>query len=122
MRLARQYDLNFLATGGRHSVVPTLERLQQGLAINMGNLNSVEIDREAQTLTVGGGVRTSEVLGPVSEAGLEICKSAAQVCPPSVRSPILTNTSYRDMLVHWLRWCDSWWWSQPVGRQHRHDL
>ncbi|KFA67693.1 hypothetical protein S40285_00955 [Stachybotrys chlorohalonatus IBT 40285] len=72
VKLARQHGINFLATGGRHSVVNTLERLQNGLAIDLSKFNSIQVDRDAATLTIGGGVITRDVFGPVSEAGLEI--------------------------------------------------
>ncbi|KFA51411.1 hypothetical protein S40293_03219 [Stachybotrys chartarum IBT 40293] len=69
VQLAREHQIAFLATGGRHSVVNTLESFQQGLAVDLSNLKSVQIDEAAMTLTVGGGIRTRDIYGPVSQAG-----------------------------------------------------
>jgi FAD/FMN-containing dehydrogenase len=49
--------------------VNTLESFQQGLAVDLSNLKSVQIDEAAMTLTVGGGIRTRDIYGPVSQAG-----------------------------------------------------
>lgn len=40
--------------------------------MDLRRLNSIELDTTAETLTVGGGVTTGEVLDPVFEAGFEI--------------------------------------------------
>ncbi|KFA47134.1 hypothetical protein S40293_10205 [Stachybotrys chartarum IBT 40293] len=72
VRLARRHNINFLATGGRHSVVDTLEELQQGLAIDLHQFDSIHVDQAAARLTIGGGVRTHDIYEPVTQAGLEI--------------------------------------------------
>ncbi|KEY67090.1 hypothetical protein S7711_07065 [Stachybotrys chartarum IBT 7711] len=72
VQLARQNRVDFLATGGRHGYVTGFGRLQNGLAIDLSNFASVEVDEAAATLTVGGGVRARDVTGPVSQAGFEL--------------------------------------------------
>jgi FAD/FMN-containing dehydrogenase len=47
-------------------------RLQLGLALDLSKLNSISVDSEAATLTVGGGTRTGDIMGPVHEAGFEL--------------------------------------------------
>ncbi|KAG8158429.1 hypothetical protein KVR01_011551 [Diaporthe batatas] len=70
--LATKNQIPFLATGGRHGYTTSLGRLQNGLAIDLSALNTVEVDESAETLTVGGGVRWSQVLDPVFDAGFEM--------------------------------------------------
>ncbi|KAL4784744.1 FAD-binding domain-containing protein [Aspergillus varians] len=70
--IARSIDLPFLATGGRHSTSITLQDLQQGLAIDLSALNSVQVDDEAGTLTVGGGTIFSEIYDDVYAAGYQM--------------------------------------------------
>ncbi|KAH7305300.1 hypothetical protein B0I35DRAFT_444309 [Stachybotrys elegans] len=72
VRLARRCNFPFLATGGRHGYGSTMKRLQGGLEISLRQLNSVSINKEAATVTVGGGTRVNELLDPVSDAGFEM--------------------------------------------------
>ncbi|KAJ5150455.1 uncharacterized protein N7500_010644 [Penicillium coprophilum] len=72
VRIARSIDFPFLATGGRHSTSVTVEDLQNGLAIDLRALNSVEIDDKAGTLTVGGGTIFREMVDEVYEAGYQM--------------------------------------------------
>ncbi|KLU89215.1 hypothetical protein MAPG_08189 [Magnaporthiopsis poae ATCC 64411] len=72
VKLATKFKIPFLATGGRHGYVTTLGRLQNGLAIDLSLLNKFSIDRKAATLTVGPGVRFSQIFGPLYEAGFQV--------------------------------------------------
>ena len=72
MKIARSINLPFLGTGGRHSSAITLGNLQQGLAIDLRGLDSVSVDAEAGTLTIGGGTIFGQILTPVFEAGYQI--------------------------------------------------
>lgn len=70
--MATQKDIPFLATGGRHGYGTTLGNLKNGLAIDLSQLNSIRVDKEAETVTIGGGVRWRDILDPVYEAGFEM--------------------------------------------------
>ncbi|KFA72424.1 hypothetical protein S40288_08036 [Stachybotrys chartarum IBT 40288] len=70
--LARLCNIPFLATGGRHGYGSSMGLLQLGLALDLSKLNSISVDSEAATLTVGGGTRTGDIMGPVHEAGFEL--------------------------------------------------
>jgi FAD/FMN-containing dehydrogenase len=70
--LARKHGISFLATAGRHGYSTVHGRLQNGLAMDLRQLNSIQLDTEAETVTVGGGVTTGEVLEPLSEAGFDL--------------------------------------------------
>ncbi|KAK9794409.1 putative FAD-binding PCMH-type domain-containing protein [Seiridium cardinale] len=62
----------FLATGGRHGYTTTLGYLQDGVAIDLSKLNTVNVDQSAGTLTIGPGVRFRDIYNPVFEAGYEL--------------------------------------------------
>lgn len=49
-----------------------MEDLQNGLAINLRQLNTVEIDKKAGTLTVGGGTIFSDIVDDVYKAGYQM--------------------------------------------------
>ncbi|KEY66061.1 hypothetical protein S7711_09426 [Stachybotrys chartarum IBT 7711] len=72
LNIMRENNIQFLATGGRHGYVTTFGALQNGVAIDLSNLNSVKVNKRQATLTIGGGVRTRDIIHPVSEAGLEM--------------------------------------------------
>ncbi|OTA57984.1 Glucooligosaccharide oxidase [Hypoxylon sp. EC38] len=69
VHLARDHNIPFLATGGRHGYGTTLGNIENGLALDLGKLNSVLVDKDAGTLTVGPGAHFSEIFDPVFNAG-----------------------------------------------------
>ncbi|CAJ2508334.1 Uu.00g133600.m01.CDS01 [Anthostomella pinea] len=69
IRVASENSIPFLGTGGRHGYGTTLGNLQGGLALDLSKLNSVSVDKDAGTLTVGPGVHFGDVLDPVFNAG-----------------------------------------------------
>lgn len=72
VRLARKHKLPFLATGGRHGFTTTLDALDQGLEIDLSQLDSVEVDATQATLTIGAGVHVNQILDPIYNAGFEM--------------------------------------------------
>ena len=62
----------FLATGGRHGTATTLGNLQNGLALDLSQLNEVSINKSAATLTVGPGVLLRDIFDPVYQAGFQV--------------------------------------------------
>ncbi|KAH7308680.1 hypothetical protein B0I35DRAFT_471224 [Stachybotrys elegans] len=70
--LAAKHGVGFLATGGRHGYGTSMSALEDGLAIDLSLLRSVVVDSDAATLTIGGGTRAADILGPVSQAGFEL--------------------------------------------------
>lgn len=75
VQLARQHNVPFLATGGRHGFSTTLHALDQGLEIDLSQLNSVEVDANHATVTIGAGVIVDDILDPIYDAGFEMRKS-----------------------------------------------
>ncbi|POS68753.1 hypothetical protein DHEL01_v212854 [Diaporthe helianthi] len=72
VKLATKHGISFLATAGRHGYSTVHGKLRNGLAMDLGQLKGIRIDTQAETLTVGGGVTTGEVLDPLFEAGFEL--------------------------------------------------
>lgn len=60
--------------GGRHNYGTTMSKLQNGLAIDLSRLKQVTIDAEHSTVTIGGGAKIRDVIGPVAQAGFQIRK------------------------------------------------
>ncbi|KAI0550085.1 FAD-binding domain-containing protein [Xylaria curta] len=80
VKIATSNGIPFLATGGRHGYTTTLGNLKNGLALDLSQFNTVEVDKTAGTLTVGGAVRVSQIYDPVYEAGYELQVGTAS-CP-----------------------------------------
>ncbi|KAI1385806.1 uncharacterized protein F4822DRAFT_414211, partial [Hypoxylon trugodes] len=72
VKIVRANNIPFLATGSRHGYITTFGDLQNGLAIDLSQFDSVKVDIALGTLTVGGGTRHRDFLDAVYEAGLEI--------------------------------------------------
>jgi FAD/FMN-containing dehydrogenase len=72
--MAAANNISILATGGRHGYTSTLGDLQGGLAVDLSQLDTIEIDSSAKTLTAGPGVKVDAVMDPVYEAGFLIRK------------------------------------------------
>ncbi|KAI1502629.1 FAD-binding domain-containing protein [Biscogniauxia marginata] len=80
VKVARDLNFPFLATGGRHGYGTSLGKLDKGLAIDLSQLDSVRVDAKAGTLTVGGGTRFRQIVDPVYNAGFEI-QTGSCSCP-----------------------------------------
>ena len=76
VKLAAQYKIPYLATGGGHGLSITLNKLQNGISIDLSNFKNVTIDNSANTVTVGGANVFGDVFGPVWDAGKEMGEHA----------------------------------------------
>ncbi|KAI1465641.1 FAD-binding domain-containing protein [Daldinia caldariorum] len=56
VKLATSNGIPFLATGGRHGYTTTLGALNNGLAIDLGQFDTIRVDQHRGTLTIGGAV------------------------------------------------------------------
>lgn len=72
IKLAVSNNIPFLATSGRHGYSSRLGQLQNGLQIDLSNLNKIEVDAGADTVTVGPGVQFKDILEPLYAAGKEM--------------------------------------------------
>ncbi|PYI24917.1 FAD-binding domain-containing protein [Aspergillus indologenus CBS 114.80] len=80
IKLATSSNISFLTTGGRHGFTVTLGELDQGLAIDLGQLDSYHIDSTAETVTIGGSTTIGDLLEPLAAAGFMI-QSGSGSCP-----------------------------------------
>ena len=71
IKYAYHYNISFLGTGGGHGYSASLGTVQNGIEIDLGYFNTVSIDKDASTMTVGGSVRFGNVTGPLYDAGKE---------------------------------------------------
>ncbi|KAL2047408.1 hypothetical protein N7G274_001429 [Stereocaulon virgatum] len=65
------HNISFLGTGGGHGYSVTLDTVQNGIEIDLGHFETVSIDQNANTMTVGGAVRFANITGPLYDAGKE---------------------------------------------------
>ena len=68
-------NIPFLATGGGHGYSTSFGELENGIQLDLGGFKTVEVDKEASTLTVGGAVTFQDVYEPLYAAGKEIRKA-----------------------------------------------
>ncbi|KAH7383958.1 hypothetical protein BKA66DRAFT_463175 [Pyrenochaeta sp. MPI-SDFR-AT-0127] len=80
VKYATGNNISFLATGGRHGYTTTYKNLQNGLAIDLSRLDTLEVNATSGTLTVGPGVTIGEVIQPLFDAGLTI-QTGSCPCP-----------------------------------------
>jgi FAD/FMN-containing dehydrogenase len=82
VKAAAKAKVPFLAQGGRHGYGTTFDQLDDGLSIDLSNLNSVTVDKSKGTVTIGGGAKVSDVNNAVAAAGYQIGTppSQAAVC------------------------------------------
>lgn len=72
---AANTSIPFLSTGGGHGFSTTLDRLHNGIALDLGNFNHVSVDTDANTMTIGAAVRFRDVVGPLGKAKKELRQS-----------------------------------------------
>ncbi|KAH6699674.1 hypothetical protein BKA61DRAFT_636758 [Leptodontidium sp. MPI-SDFR-AT-0119] len=104
VKIANSINLPFLGIGGRHSSTVTLGDLQEGLAIDLSKLNSVQVDAENGTLTIRGGVRFGDITDPVYEAGYQM-----RSCPDWI------------LCLPWHDRRNRGWWSRTLAGCRRPD-
>ncbi|KAL4993940.1 hypothetical protein BDV10DRAFT_197933 [Aspergillus recurvatus] len=62
IKYANANDLPFLAVNGGHGSISSLSKIDHGIEIWMHKLNSVQIAEDGKTATVGGGIKSSELI------------------------------------------------------------
>ncbi|KAK7532590.1 FAD-dependent oxidase [Phyllosticta citricarpa] len=77
VKIATSNNVPFLATGGRHGYGTQFGRLQNGLEIDMSSFKTVQVDKDNNTLTVGGAVHFGDIVDPLYAAGKEIQTGSA---------------------------------------------
>ena len=80
VKLAVQYNIPFLATGGRHGSGMGFGKVQGGLAIDLSQFKSFEANVSASTVTIGGAATFGEFNAELYAAGLML-PSGSCSCP-----------------------------------------
>ncbi|KAH8887629.1 FAD-binding domain-containing protein [Thozetella sp. PMI_491] len=69
IKYANSQDLPFLAYNGLHGAITTLGKMTSGIEIYLGQLSSVNIAEDGQTVTIGGGTMSKLVTDTLWAAG-----------------------------------------------------
>ncbi|KAK7992238.1 hypothetical protein PG988_001032 [Apiospora saccharicola] len=72
VKLCAQHQIPFLATGGGHGAGMGYGTIKNAMNIDLGNFSSVELNAEANEMTVGGATLAAHVYEPLYAAGKEI--------------------------------------------------
>ncbi|KAK4203209.1 6-hydroxy-D-nicotine oxidase [Triangularia verruculosa] len=72
VQYALRTNVSILATGGGHGYTWSLGRHRGGIDIDLSNFNTIKIDSAANTMTVGGSVRSQDVAAALQAAGKEL--------------------------------------------------
>jgi hypothetical protein len=103
-----------LTTGGAHGFPTTFGLVKGGIELDMLNFNKVVVDAKTNKLTIGGGVRFGDILGPMTQAKKEMGKF-----------PKLSDRHYPDVTCLRLGsdwsgelcgydWSHAGWWCQSI--------
>lgn len=74
VKLASQYNIPFLATGGGHAGTIT-EKALHGLQVDLKLFKNVTYNDKESTITVGGGVVMKDTYATIEAAGKELRKA-----------------------------------------------
>ena len=69
VKVANRHDVPFLSISGAHGWTRTLNKLQNGIQINMRRLNNTVLGVDGKTSTVGGGTLQYEITRALLEKG-----------------------------------------------------
>ncbi|KAK4180906.1 6-hydroxy-D-nicotine oxidase [Triangularia setosa] len=72
VQYALRANVSILATGGGHGYTWSLGRHQAGIDVDLSNFSTIKIDSAANTMTVGGSVRSQQVAKALQAAGKEL--------------------------------------------------
>ncbi|RYP55560.1 hypothetical protein DL769_010117 [Monosporascus sp. CRB-8-3] len=80
IKLVTSHNIPFLVRGAGHSYTTTIGDLRDGLNVDLSQLKSVEVDKTAQTVTIGPGVTMADIFDPLYNAGFEL-QTGSCSCP-----------------------------------------
>lgn len=69
VKFAYDYDIPILAYNGHHGSITTLGKMDYGIEIYLGQLNTISIAKDKQTVTVGGGTNSKNLTDALWETG-----------------------------------------------------
>ncbi|KAI9725824.1 MAG: hypothetical protein M1828_002453 [Chrysothrix sp. TS-e1954] len=71
VKYASQNQIPFLATGGGHGYISTIDSVQDGIDLDLGNFKEVSVNASANLLTVGGAAKFGSVVEALQVLGKE---------------------------------------------------
>ncbi|KAK8121430.1 hypothetical protein PG999_005550 [Apiospora kogelbergensis] len=71
VKIATSHDIPILATGGGHGMSSTLANMQHGAQVDLARLNNIDFDRDSGSLTIGPGVKFSDVIDMLYSSGYQ---------------------------------------------------
>ncbi|KAK4244339.1 hypothetical protein C7999DRAFT_17393 [Corynascus novoguineensis] len=71
IRYASKNKVPFLATGGGHGYTWTLGELENAIQLDLGHFQTIDINTDANTMTIGGAVRIGNVTEQLHAVGKE---------------------------------------------------
>jgi FAD/FMN-containing dehydrogenase len=74
VKFANEHDIPYLAYNGHHGTLTTLGKMDYGIEIYMPQLNSISIATDGQTVTVGGGTNSKNMIDALWAAGKQTGK------------------------------------------------
>lgn len=76
VKLCSEKDIPFHAVATGHHYTTSYEKAKGLLQIDLSNFKKIDIDKSANTVTIGGAVMFKELFDPLFNAGKEMRKSA----------------------------------------------
>lgn len=69
IKVSNKFELPWLAVSGRHGGILSLGKLDTGVQINLDHLDSLVINPDGKTATIGGGITSGEVTAALWDKG-----------------------------------------------------
>ena len=71
VKYAVSRNISFLAQNGRHGYAPELQKVQNGILINMEQISHVKVNNKTGIATIGGGTVYEQFINASYAAGRE---------------------------------------------------
>lgn len=76
MKLARKYNIDFLAVNRGHGTARALSNVKNGIQINLRQLRTIKIAAHRNSATLGGGVYNDDVVSALFAIGKGSCQKS----------------------------------------------
>ena len=69
VKFANKYDIDFLAVNRAHGTARALSNVRRGIQINLRQLRDISVAEDGNSVTLGGGAYTAEVVSTLASIG-----------------------------------------------------
>ncbi|MBE3041863.1 hypothetical protein IMZ48_04630 [Candidatus Bathyarchaeota archaeon] len=97
VKFANDRSVPFLAYNGAHGASTTLAAMDGGIEIYLENLSGVEVSKDGETATIGGGTGSKLVIDTLWEAGKQTGKRKC----PYLRHSVSQRCTSTPVLTTW---------------------